>query len=256
MIFKIKQYLRDNTGFLLRFDDIAENMDWEKFTQIELVLDKNNIKPVLGIIPLNKDSELLSYPRTKKDFWDRVRKWKAKGWEIAMHGTYHVYDNVCELKQDYLGYGGNTEFAGHTLERQIQKIKIGLKKFRDENINPRCFFAPNHTFDSNTLIALKKLGIFEILDGYGLAPYEKYNMKFIPQLFYKTFSIPFGIQSFQIHVNYFSNSELYSFINFLKNNQKKFLSYKEALSKVNNNFSYKIIRIVIEKLIKIKRAVN
>jgi len=256
MISNIKQYLKKNTGFLLRFDDIAENMDWENFNQVELILDKYNIKPVLGVIPLNKDPELLSYSKSQSDFWDQVRKWKNKGWEIAMHGTFHVYDNFCKTTEDYLGYGGNTEFVGHPLDLQIKKIQTGLKKFNDENISPRCFFAPNHTFDMNTLIALKKFGIFQILDGYGLAPYEKNNIKFIPQLFYKIFTLPFGIQSFQIHLNYLSKSELNDFLNFIEINSNNFLTYDEVLSKINNNFLNSFIRILVERLLKLKRVLN
>ncbi len=256
MIINIKQYLKKNTGFLLRFDDIAENMMWENFSRVEQVLDKYNIKPVLGVIPLNKDPELLSYPKTQKNFWDEVRKWSDKGWEIAMHGTYHVYDNFCKKNEDYLGYGGNSEFAGNPLDLQMKKIQIGLQKFKEEKFFPRCFFAPNHTFDLNTLDVLKKFGILEILDGYGLVPYENHNIKFIPQLFYKTFALPFGVQSFQIHINYLSNSELEDFINFIEVNANKFLSYQEVLMRVNNNIYYKVIRVFIEKLLKLKRLIN
>ena len=108
----------------------------------------------------------------------------------------------------------------------------------------------------NTLVALKKFGILEILDGYGLAPYEKHNIKFIPQLFYKTFTLPFGIQSFQIHLNYLSKSELDDFINFIEINCNNFLSYDEVLAKINNNIYYSAIRIFVEKLLKLKRAIS
>ena len=36
MINKIKDYVKDNTGFLLRLDDIAENMKWEFMEKIEI----------------------------------------------------------------------------------------------------------------------------------------------------------------------------------------------------------------------------
>ena len=29
MFYKIKKYVRDNTGFLIRLADIAENMNWK-----------------------------------------------------------------------------------------------------------------------------------------------------------------------------------------------------------------------------------
>ena len=78
------------TGFLIRLDDIAENMDWDMMEKATDLFDKFNIKPILGIIPNNKDPELLNYPKKNIEFWDQVRAWKQKGWEIAMHGNNHV----------------------------------------------------------------------------------------------------------------------------------------------------------------------
>ena len=33
MFNKIKKYISDNTGFLIRLDDIAENMNWDLMEQ-------------------------------------------------------------------------------------------------------------------------------------------------------------------------------------------------------------------------------
>ena len=67
MLSKIKNYITDNTGILIRLDDIAENMNWDLMKKSELLFDKYAIKPVLGVIPDNKDNELLSYPK-RNDF--------------------------------------------------------------------------------------------------------------------------------------------------------------------------------------------
>ena len=58
------------TGIVIRFDDIAPNMNWEMMDKCEIILNKFNIKPVLGVIPNNKDKELLKYP-VKEKFWDK-----------------------------------------------------------------------------------------------------------------------------------------------------------------------------------------
>lgn len=252
MIKKIKKHIKDNTGFLIRLDDIAENMKWEYMDEAEILFDKFNIKPVLGVIPNNKDKELLSYPKKNTNFWDQVRKWKDKGWEIGMHGTNHVYDKFCS-KIDYLGHGGNTEFCTHPFNEQLEKIKIGLEKFNKEKIFVRTFFAPNHTFDNNTLSALKECKIDKVFDGYGLMPYEENKVNFIPQLFYKMVKLPFGIQSFQIHLNYFSKRDFDNFKNFIEKNYANIITFDQALSKVNNNFFYKIIRVTSKKILQIKR---
>ena len=252
MFNKIKKYISENTGFLIRLDDIAENMNWDMMEQASALFDKYKIKPVLGIIPNNKDPELLAYPKIKIDFWEQVRIWKNKGWEIGMHGNNHVYDKFCS-KNDYLGDGGDSEFCTHTFEFQLEKIKSGLDKFKKEKIKVRTFFAPNHTFDKNTLLALKKCGMTEVLDGYGLMPYKENDIIFIPQLFYKIVPLPFGIQSFQIHLNYYNQKDFGKFKKFIETNSEKIINYDQEISKIKNNVPLKIIRTFTKKILQIKR---
>ena len=102
---------------------------------------------------------------------------KKKGWEISMHGYSHLYERQTN-KKDIFNYGGGSEFFGLDYENQLNKIKSGLEKFREKNISIRSFFAPNHTYDSNTLKALDKSGIRIVIDGYGLFPYSKFNLIF------------------------------------------------------------------------------
>ena len=246
--------MAENTGILIRLDDIAENMNWDLMKKSELLFKKYGIKPVLGVVPNNKDNELLTYPK-KNNFWEQIRNWKDKGWEITMHGNTHVYDKVCN-KGDYFGHGGGSEFCGHTLETQISRIKSGLQKFKDEKIKIRSFFAPNHTYDKNTFTALKNFGITEIIDGYGLMPYTENNIKFIPQLFYKVFLLPFGIQATQIHLNYWQQKDFNDFEKFVKKNSNKIITYDQAIAKINNNFFYKFVKAITKIILKIKRTIK
>ena len=254
MLSKIKNYITDNTGILIRLDDIAENMNWDLMEKIELLFEKYSIKPVLGVIPRNKDNELLSWPK-KDDFWKQVRIWKNKGWEIAMHGYTHVYDKISK-KKDYFNYGGDSEFSGHPLEIQTAKIKNGLKKFNDEKIEIRTFFAPNHTYDKNTFIALKNCGINQIIDGYGFMPYVENDIKFIPQLFYKVLALPFGIQTTQIHLNYWKSEDFNNFEKFIEKNSNKIITYDQTLNKINNKFFYKFINKSLAAILKFKRIIK
>ena len=172
-----------------------------------------------------------------------------------MHGHTHVYDKTCH-DDDYFNYGGGSEFFGHSLEVQMLKIKNGLKKFDSEKIKIRTFFAPNHTYDKNTFIALKNCGINEVIDGYGLMPYIEYDIKFIPQLFYNIFVLPFGIQSTQIHLNYWKQKDFVNFEKFIQKNAKKIITYDQALEKVHNNFSYTLLKNVLIKILKFKRIIK
>ncbi len=243
-----------NTGILIRLDDIAENMNWNLMEKSELLFEKYGIKPILGVIPNNKDNELLSYSK-KNNFWEQVRNWRDKGWEIAMHGYTHVYDKICK-NEDYFNYGGGSEFCGHTLETQISRIKNGLQKFKNEKIKIRSFFAPNHTYDKNTFIALKNFRINEVIDGYGLMPYIENDIKFIPQLFYKVFVLPFGIQTLQIHLNYWEQKDFDNFEKFIKKHSNKIITYDQAIAKINNSFFYKFINTSTKIILRIKRAIK
>ena len=243
-----------NTGILIRLDDIAENMNWDLMEKSELLFEEYGIKPILGVIPNNKDNELLSYSK-KNNFWEQVRDWRDKGWEIAMHGYTHVYDKICK-NEDYFNYGGGSEFCGHTLETQISRIKNGLQKFKNEKIKIRSFFAPNHTYDKNTFIALKNFRINEVIDGYGLMPYIENDIKFIPQLFYKVFALPFGIQTLQIHLNYWEQKDFDNFEKFIKKHSNKIITYNQAIAKTNNSFFYKFINTSTKIILRIKRAIK
>lgn len=239
------------TGMLIRLDDITENMNWELMDRCEKLFNRYDIKPLLGVIPDNKDEELLSHKKNE-NFWNKVREWEKKGWEISMHGFSHIYDKSTN-KKDYFKYGGQSEFYGHIYEVQKSKIENGLKKFNNEGVAIRSFFAPNHTYDLNTFKALKESGIENVIDGYGLIPYTDRGLNFIPQLFYREIFLPFGIQSTQIHLNYWTEKDFQNFELFLKKNKDRFISFEEAISKVNNNIISKLINILIKFILKFLR---
>ena len=251
MIKNIFKYISDNNRLLIRLDDIAENMNWDLMNKCEKLFDKYQIKPILGVIPLNEDSELKTWP-LNKSFWESVRRWQSKGWEIAMHGCHHLY-KVETNKKDIFNYGGKSEFFGEDLSVQVNKIKSGKNKFNSEQIKIRSFFAPNHTYDKNTFQDLKKNEIFNVIDGYGLMPYKKFGMVFIPQLFYKEILIPFGIQCTQIHLNYWKDKDFEIFENFIEKNRKKSITFDEVLDKTNNNLFYSALNIFTEKTLRFLR---
>ena len=83
MLSKIKNYITDNTGILIRIDDIAENMNWDIMKKSELLFEKYSIKPVIGVVPNNQDNEFLEFPK-KDDFWEQVKDGKLQCMDILM----------------------------------------------------------------------------------------------------------------------------------------------------------------------------
>lgn len=77
--------------YLLRLDDASDYMDVEKWQRMENLLDKYGIKPLVGIIPDNKDASLIYNYKQDLEFWNKAKNWKNKGWELALHGCYHKY---------------------------------------------------------------------------------------------------------------------------------------------------------------------
>ena len=228
-----------STSTLIRLDDIAENMNWQIMNRCESLFRKYNIKPVLGVIPNNSDPELLKLPE-EKNFWKKIKNWQDQGWEISMHGYSHNY-HIDTKMNDFFRLGGKSEFYGKSLEDQKEKIKKGLEIFKKNNIKIRSFFAPNHTYDLNTFEALKQCGLYEVIDGYGIKPYNENGIIFIPQLFYRLLTIPFFHQTTQIHINEWSFNEIDKFEEFIKKNKDKIISYEEMLGKKTNNLIIKLL---------------
>ena len=242
-------------GTLIRIDDIAENMNWQLMNKCEILFNKYDIKPVLGVIPKNKDPNLLIFPK-EENFWTKIKNWQNNGWEISMHGYSHEYEFETN-KNDYFNLGGKSEFFGKSLDMQVEKINHGLKIFKSHGIKIRSFFAPNHTYDLNTFEALKKCGIKIVLDGYGLQPYYKDNLIFIPQLFYRIFSLPFAFQTTQLHLNEWNEKDYINFENYIIENQNKIISFQKILDHVSNNLFSDLINSILKiSLISIRKLRN
>jgi len=239
---------------LLRLDDIAPNMKWDMMKKTKDLFNEYSIKPIIGVIPKNEDNDLKIYPECSFDFWNEIKNLQNGGWEIAMHGYQHLYENKCV--GDYLGLGGYTEFSGCSYEDQFKKLTLGLEIFKKHNIKIKTFFAPNHTFDKNTIKACKAVKIDTIVDGYGLAPYHEDGMFFLPQLFYRLFALPFGFQTLQIHLNYFNEEDFLKLEKFVKLNQKKIISFSELDKTIRRSLFNEISKFTTEKTLKFIRKIR
>ena len=208
--------------YILRLDDAAPCADWAKWDEMEQLLDKYGIKPLVGVIPDCKDEKLNSYEK-RSEFWDMVHRWKNKGWTIAMHGYDHVY-----LTTD----GGinpvnrKSEFAGVDLRTQKEKIRTGVAILREQNIDPEVFFAPSHTFDLNTIRAIKEESNIRIIsDTVANDSYSKYGMTFVPQQSGRVRKLPFRTVTFCYHPNMCDMSSYRELEVFLQHHGEQFIGF-------------------------------
>ena len=213
--------------YLIRLDDACPTMDREKWDEMEALLDKHSIKPMVGVIPNNEDPEQKISPTDEK-FWTKVEEWRKKGWAIAMHGYNHCYSSEGGLK-GLNPMWERSEFSGLPLEVQREKVKKGINIMREHGFNPHYFFAPSHTYDENTLIALKEETDIRIIsDTIAFKPYKQGDFIVIPQIGGHCVKmwIP-GIYTFCFHPNVMGEDSFNALEVFLKPNSDSFLSFDE-----------------------------
>lgn len=202
--------------YLIRLDDACPMMDSEKWLRIEVLLDKYRINPMVGVIPNCKDGNL-AFQDIDQEFWRKVQSWQEKGWTIAMHGYDHCYVSDKGM-QGINPMWKRSEFAGVDLEEQREKVHLGVCILRKHGVNPQYFFAPSHTFDENTLIALREESDIRVIsDTIGRYPYKNDDFWFIPQIVGHCVNMPIaGIYTFCFHPNIMDNAAFDSLDYFLR----------------------------------------
>lgn len=208
--------------YIMRLDDACERRDIKKWNRMEELLDLYGIRPLVGVIPHCEDPAMKEYP-VDEHFWDRVKCWKKKDWTIAMHGYNHVYVTKCGGINPV---NARSEFAGLPIEEQKDKIKKGVLIMREHGINPKVFFAPSHTFDENTLVALREESDIRIIsDTIAMAPYSKYGFTFVPQQSGRVRKLPLRMVTFCYHPNMMKDSDFERLEIFLQKNKDSFIIF-------------------------------
>ena len=67
----MKKRIINSIKILVRFDDICPTMNYTEFQKALTVIEKYDIKPLLGIIPNCQDPEL-QIEAPHEDFWDFI----------------------------------------------------------------------------------------------------------------------------------------------------------------------------------------
>jgi predicted deacetylase len=210
------------TTYLLRFDDLCPTMDWHRWDQIEELMDKYCVKPIACIVPDNRDPKLNVCPGRKEDFWNRAQEWQKENWIVGLHGYQHIYDSK---SPGLIPLHEFSEFSGHSYEVQKEKLEKGLAIFESHGIRPDSFVAPGHSFDLNTLKALKEIGLPLISDGLYFRPViDQLGVKWIPQQFWRPRRMPFWCWTICYHPNSMQNSDFFLLETFLKQTQNDLVS--------------------------------
>lgn len=210
----------------IRLDDITPDMNWSKFERFKNLLDKYNIKALLGVVPENRDTKLMiNIPR--RDFWEYIKELEDDGWTIAMHGYRHEYTT---RDGGLLPLNRNSEFAGLSFRHQYMKIRSGKIILERNGITTDLFMAPSHSYDLNTIKALKKNGFVGITDGFGNAPYMWQDIVFYPISFKRSAALKSqkeGCVTFVVHTNTMTDKDFDAYEKLFAS--REIVSYSEVL---------------------------
>ncbi|MBR1670945.1 MAG: DUF2334 domain-containing protein [Butyrivibrio sp.] len=219
----------------IRMDDITPDMDWEKFERFKALLDKSGIKPLIGVVPDNRDEKLKKNPK-RDDFWQYITRLREDGWVIAMHGLNHLYTTS---DGGLFPIGNKSEFADLPFQRQMEMVSEGKSILLANGIETDIFMAPSHSFDKNTIRALKENGFTGITDGFGKAPYKLLGMVFYPISAVRKKSLEDtgdGIVTFVYHANTMNDKDFEALEKLLLSG--KAVSYSEFFGAEVQNRSF------------------
>ena len=227
--------------YLLRLDDAAEYMNIENWRRMEKLLDDYGIRPVFGIIPKCRDKGFCSRYEKNDGAWDIFSQWIEKGWTPALHGYEHVYKTKDAGINPYVK---GSEFAGLPYEEQKEKIADGYEILKLHGIEPQIFFAPSHTFDKNTLRALKENTDIRIIsDTIAIDVYFEDDFYYLPMISSTARPVKAKFTTFCYHPNTMDDKAFEELEAFLKANSGKFTEFSENLLKQRKlNIKDKITR--------------
>lgn len=240
-------------SILIRLDDACESMDTARWQRMQTLLTSYGVKPLVGIIPHCEDETLLAYG-VDINFWERVEEWKALGWTFALHGYNHVYTTK---SGGIHPVNDRSEFAGVALEEQRFKIREGMAVLKAHGICPNLFFAPSHTFDRNTLEAIKSESNIKIIsDGIANDIYFEEGLYFIPQQVGRPVTLPLKFVTVCLHPNVMNDGDFEKLEAFLAKKSNQIVSVQDVILKERRPSLYdKFLRRMYFMLRSIKKKI-
>ena len=241
------------TDYLIRLDDACVGMDAEKWARCEMWLDQLSVAPVVACVPDCTDPDLIRSDGMHKTlFWEKVRSWHKKGWEIALHGFQHKLHPIT-LQAQILPLNDVSEFVGLPFDEQQIKLEQAIRIFSENGLSPRTFIAPAHSIDRTTYEVIKTFPQIQIIsDGFHVYPYRSYGLLHIPQQLWTFRPAPFGVWTICLHPTSMSLIEIDRFFEGLIGN-RRLTSFPEVISKWTNkrpliNLNLFQVRMLFKKL--------
>jgi len=206
--------------YLLRFDDLCPTHSRERWRRFTPLLAEFGIRPILAIVPDNRDPALDVSP-PDAEFWDEMRALQSAGAAIGLHG----YRHVCASRgRSLVPLHGRTEFAGVEEATQRAWIRAGIAILRGHGLDPSIWVAPRHGFDRATLRVLRQEGIGFVSDGFARRPFVRGGLTWIPQQLWAPEAKQSGLWTICLHANTAADSFVEQLRGFLGRHARQFTS--------------------------------
>lgn len=200
-------------------------MHWERWERVAALLDGYDIRPIVAVIPDSRD-DTLHFDPPRVDFWEVVSGWHRKGWTIGLHGYQHRY---VTQEGGLVPINRKSEFAGLALQTQEEKLRKGWQIFQSHRLKPSVWIAPGHSFDKNTLVALKRETDIEIIsDGIAFNCFMNDGFYWLPQQLWRFRRMPFGTYTICLHPNTVSDRALQQLEQDLSKYRQLFIGLSEV----------------------------
>ncbi len=212
--------------YLLRVDDLCPTIKREPWERLAAFIDELGIKPILAVVPDNRDPEL-RVSEHDDSFWERMRAMERAGAAIALHGYQHRAES---RGRSLVSLHRESEFAGVSSLTQRTWIRVGLDILRSHGLSPTIWAAPRHGFDDNTLGALRAEGISVLSDGFARRPFLRGGFTWIPQQLWGPVEKGEGLWTICLHVNTVTAQQFDDFAAFARGHTAQFTSVDQALA--------------------------
>lgn len=212
--------------YLLRFDDLCPTHSPERWRRFTPLLEEFGIRPILAIIPENRDPELAASP-PDPEFWDEMRALETSGAAIGLHGYRHLCVN---RGRSLVPLHRETEFAGVDPATQRIWIRRGLAILRRLGLNPTIWVAPRHGFDRATLGVLREEGIGLVSDGFARRTFVRNGLTWIPQQLWAPETKESDLWTICLHANTAPDSLVEQLRGFLRKHARQVTSVDRVVA--------------------------
>lgn len=150
-----------------------------------------------------------------------------------------------------------SEFAGVPYREQCEQISKGNAILKSHGVNADIFFAPAHTYDKNTLKALKETTDIRIIsDTVANDVYFQDELYFIPQQSGAVRTLPFKVVTFCYHPNLMDDNAFEILEEFLGSHADEFGSVSPAMLQMHRKSLYDAVLQMMYRMRNIRKRIN